>query len=92
MKDLGEFKNSIESIIDQARKKVEREKTLLARLAREREKDLLAFDSIADRLQAEIISPRVKHLASLFDNAFEPQFKEEVDYRHRSHLHFGHTD
>ena len=92
MGTLDDFKDNVGHLIDLARQKVDREKLSLARMKEERERKLLVFDENADRIQSEIIDPRIKHLASLFDNAFKPKITEEVDYRHRTHLHFGHTD
>lgn len=88
---MDDFRKQLEAMLRRSEEENRRRETLRAEEESRYEQMLLDFDAYADRLQEDVVAPRIRHLASLFPHAVEPRMVEEEDYRHRIHLHFAHT-
>ena len=91
MEEFDKFRKTLDDMIRNEEEKARQRNARLEASEEKLEKLLLEFDSHADRLQDEVIRPRVEYLSSLFEHAREPEVEEGVEYRHRIRVHFGHT-
>jgi len=90
MAAFDEFRTRLDSLVYEAEQEAVEASRERQRRAEAFRLLLADFDREADRLQADVIAPRVEYLAALFPNAVEPEYSEEENYRHRIHLRLGH--
>jgi len=91
MKDMDDFRHQLEGLVRQAEDEARTRKARQEFAQRLHEDSLLHFDQHADSIQLNIVAPRMRYVASLFDHAHGLEMAEGHEYRHRIHLHFGHT-
>jgi len=92
MTGMDEFRAEIDEIMRRAEEDRQQQLDVLEAKQQKFHNMLQLFDRHADAIQDQIIAPRVRYLASLFEHSGKPVMEEEEEYRHRIRLRFFHTE
>jgi len=92
MAELQRFEEMITGLVKKADELAKKREAQREKMEEAFHEMLVEFDKHADRLQEEVIAPRIAYLGGMFKNAVKPEIEEDSEYRHRIHLHFAHTE